>query len=67
MMGDFEKQVKKGSFKESICDKLDEMMGKVGSGNGADINLTIHLHFQLHLSLSVKCSEKGICNIFMWV
>ncbi len=33
MMGDFEKQVKKGSFKESICDKLDEMMDKVGSGN----------------------------------
>ena len=33
MMGDFEKEVKKGSFKESICDKLDEMMDKVASGN----------------------------------
>ena len=32
MMGDFQKEVKKGSFSRSICDKLDEMMDKVGSG-----------------------------------
>ncbi len=32
MIGDFDKEVKKGSFSNNLCTQLEELMGKVATG-----------------------------------